>query len=357
MIKILHSADWHLDAPLGGFTSSQRQFLRQQMLLLPDKIADLAIREGCEICLLSGDLFDGPYTRESCDAVMRALERMEIPVFISPGNHDYVSSQSPWTREIWPANVHIFKKQAISSVEVPELDCRVYGAGYESMECPRLLEDFHADCQERHALLVLHADPTAVSSPYCPVTPAEIRDAGFDYAALGHIHSAGRFGAGAGMCAWPGCPMGRGYDETGVKGVLIVELEESARIRFVPLDVPRFFDETVTVGDNPVGAILDLLPARGSDDFYRIHLTGEVRGDTLERLQGKFDAYPNLCLLNETVAAGDLWETAGQDSLEGIYFDILHRATEGQDEQTVRDLELAAKISRRILQGREVELP
>lgn len=357
MIKILHTADWHLDSPLRGFTAVQREFLRTQMLRLPDKIADIAIREGCDIALLAGDIFDGAYTRDSLDAVRRALEKMRIPVYVAPGNHDYYAENSPWLRETWPENVHIFTKQAITSLRVPGLDCRVYGAAFQRPECPGLLEGFRASGPEQYALLVLHGDPTSVHSVYCPVTANQIRDAGLDYAALGHIHAAGRFGAGAGMCAWPGCPQGRGYDETGLKGVLIAELEGQANIRFIPVEGPRFHDERVAAGDDPVGAVSRLLPGTGSEDFYRIHLTGEVRDNALDRLRGRFDAYPNLTLVDETIPAGDLWESTRKDSLEGVYFRILQDALEGQDAETRKTLELAARISRQILQGREVELP
>lgn len=356
MIKILHSADWHLDPPLGGFTPEQREFLRRQMLRLPDKIVDLAIREGCNICLLAGDIFDGAYTRESYEAVYRALERVRIPVFVAPGNHDYFGENSPWFREIWPENVHIFKKQEISSFTVPELSCRVYGGAFQGMECPGLMEGFRASGAERYALMVLHGDPTSVQSPYCPVTAAQVRESGLDYVALGHIHAPGRFGSGAGMCAWPGCPMGKGYDETGIKGVLVVELEQEALVRFLPLEVPRFYDLTAQAGDDPVGAVEGLLSAGKTDDFYRIRLTGEVRDNATARLRGRFGEYPNLTLLDETIPAGDIWETAEQDNLEGMYFRILRDAMEGQDEQTVKTLELVARISRQILQGREVEL-
>ena len=357
MLKILHSADWHRDAPLRGFTREQARLLRRQMLTLPDRIADIAIREGCDLMLLSGDLFDGEYSRESCEAVYRALDRVEIPVFIAPGNHDCYSEKSPWFREIWPGNVHIFKHQAISSVRLDALDCRVYGGAFTGPECPSLLEGFRAVGKDRWALMVLHGDPSAADSPYCPVTAAQVREAGLDYVALGHIHAAGRFGAGAGMCAWPGCPQGRGYDETGLKGVLIAELDQTANVRFIPLDGPRFYDLETEAGDDPVGAVERLLPAEGTEDFYRIHLTGEVRGNVMDRLRGRFENYPNLKLLDQTVPAGDLWETGGEDSLEGIYFRILRDACQDQDAGTVEALELAARISRQILQGREVELP
>ena len=41
MMKILHSADWHLDAPILGRTPEQTQLLRQTLLQIPGKIAAL----------------------------------------------------------------------------------------------------------------------------------------------------------------------------------------------------------------------------------------------------------------------------------------------------------------------------
>lgn len=357
MIKILHSADWHLDAPLRAFSPEQRKSLRQKMLALPGMIADVCLREGCDLVLLSGDIFDGEYTPESAQAVCRALERMEVPVFVAPGNHDFLCEKSPWIREEWPENVYIFKKQEISAYRLPELECRVYGAGFTGMDCPGLLAGFRADCEERYALMVLHGDPTSADSPYCPVRSAQARDSGLDYLALGHIHTPGRFDAGAGLCAWPGCPMGRGYDETGVKGVLIVELEQKSVLRFLPLDVPRFYDLTVAAGDDPSAALESVLPGGGSEDFFRVRLTGEGNRIDLEDIYRRFAAWPNLKLLDETVQKGNVWKNAGDDSLEGVYFRILRQAMDAADEPTRAELELTAKLSRRILEGQEVELP
>ena len=357
MIKILHTADWHIDAPLRNFTDHQRRELRSSLLELPGKIADLCLREGCDLMLLAGDVFDGPYSREGYEAVYRALERMEVPVFIAPGNHDPYRSLSPWVREAWPENVYIFKKQEITSFSIKELDCRVYGAAYTSPECPGLLEDFRAQCAERHALLLLHADPTNPDSPYCPVTAAQVREAGVDYAALGHIHATGRFEAGAGLCVWPGCPMGKGFDETGVKGVCLIELDDAAEVRFVALDGPRFQEYTVPALGDPAEAVASLLPPGGSRDHIRVRLTGEIAPGAADGLALRFADYPNLTILDETTVPGDLWDNAEEDTLTGLFFRILRDGAREAGPDTARELELAARIGRKILEGREVELP
>lgn len=357
MIRILHTADWHIDSPLRSFTDLQRRQLRTSLLEVPEKIADVCIREGCDLVLLAGDVFDGPYTREGYEAVYRALERMAVPVFLTPGNHDPYQPGSPWTQELWPDNVYLFKQPGITSYSIRELDCRIYGAAFSGPECAPLLEDFRADCDERHALLVLHGDPSNPASPYNPVTAAQIRDSGVDYAALGHIHAPGRFEAGAGLCAWPGCPMGRGFDETGTRGVLIAEVSEHIALRTVQLDVPRFFSYALDVTDDPADALEAALSLCSERDHVRVRITGEVPPEAMDQVRAKYREMPNLTLLDETVPPGDIWTCADEDSLTGLFFRTLREETQTADPETLRQLELAARISRKILDGREVELP
>lgn len=357
MMKVLHSADWHLDSPLTGHTPEQTAYLRTGLLQLPGKVARTAQVEACDLMLLSGDIFDGAYTRQSLDAARSALEDAAIPVFIAPGNHDPIGSASVWTSESWPGNVHIFEGEAMESAAVPELDCRVYGAAFRGAYAPSLLEGFRARQEERYALGVLHGDPTRADSPYCAVTAAQAADSGLDYLALGHIHKGGKFTAGGTLCAWPGCPMGRGYDETGEKGVLIAELGEDKAVRFLPLDTPRFFDLECPAGENPFAALSTILPPVGNRDFYRITLIGESANVDLDALLAAYCAFPNLELRDRTILPLDVWGTAGEDTLEGIYFGLLKASMEGQDEKTAERIALAAKISRKILSGQEVRLP
>ena len=348
MIKILHSGDWHLDSPFQGRTDAQAGALRQELLQIPDKIAALCREENCDLVLLSGDLFDGAYTQETFRRVSDALQRMEKPVFISPGNHDYLSPDSPYEKEVWPENVHIFKRQTIEWVDIPNLDLRVYGAGFQSMDCPGLLQDWKA---QGRAVGVFHGDPTQIHSPYNPVTKTQVANSGLMYLALGHVHKADSFLAGQTLCAWPGCPMGRGWDEEGEKGVLIVTVDDGVQTQFVPLDTPQFHDLEINAREG----LASVLPAIPNDDFYRITLTGETELPDLEALQKEFSQFPNLILRDHTRRPVDVWKSLGEDSFEGMYFDLLKAALKG-DEQDETIL-LAAKISRRLLDGQEVELP
>ena len=350
-LKILHSADWHLDSPFAGFSPEQREYLRAEQRKVPGKIAELARREGCGLVLLSGDIFDSPATRESAGILREALRTCGVPVLIAPGNHDYLTTGSPWLEEPWPENVYIFPA-GLSGVALPELDCRVYGAGYRAAECPGLLEHFRAEGPERYKLAVLHADPLLLRSPYCPVTAAQVRDSGLDYLALGHIHKSGSFRAGSTLCGWPGAPMGRGYDETREKGVYIVELGNRAELRFVPLDTPRFFD---LEADLDIQTLEDLLPPAENAHFYRVTLTGSGE-ESLEELKARFRWLPHLDFIDHRTEKADLWERMGEDTLEGVYFRLLRQKLDKADADQAGLAALAAEISRKILNGREVAL-
>ncbi len=347
-MKILHTADWHLDAPMQGYGEE----LRQALASIPGQIFEICREEACDLVLLAGDLFDGAYTPHSYQDLYDVFKAVAVPVFITPGNHDFCGADSPWMRELWPENVHIFKTAQVQSVAVPHLDVRVYGAGFEGMDCPALLEGFRAEGSEKYAIGIFHGDPTQVTSPYNPVTKAQVRNSNLDYLALGHIHQAGSFTAGKTLCAWPGCPMGKGYDEQGEKGVYIVDLDTSASVRFRPLNTPRFYDLQAEPAE-----LSSVLPPVGNSDYYRVTLVGSCETPDLAALQIEYAQFPNLHLRDKTTRPVDVWGSLGEDSFEGVYFGLLRQAMENATEEEKQELQLAAELSRRLLDGQEVVLP
>ena len=355
-MKILHTADWHLGAPLSGHSEQVSQYLRQQLQKVPEKIAQVCRQENCDMMLIAGDLFDGSIGREAVTQVQKILGELQIPVIITPGNHDFCSGDSPYFREDWPENVHIFTHSQIESIVFPALDCKIYGAGYQAMDCPSLLKHFRAEGNERWHIGVLHAE-VGTNSMYSPITKHQIQESGLDYLALGHIHKQGSQPAGETVCLWPGCPMGRGFDELGVKGVFITEFNEGIRPTFVPLDTPRFYEEETDASNDAAAAIRRIVPATESQDFYRIILTGYSHDLDIADLLAQFPHLPNLTLQDQTVPETDLWINAGDDTLEGHVFSHLKELADSDNDVLSQRAALAARICRQILDGQEVKLP
>lgn len=341
-MKILHCADLHLDAPLQGYEE-----LKEKLLTIPGKLLDICRREGCELVLIAGDVFHGPYTKQSFRILYSALAEMGVPVCITPGNHDFIAPESPYITEIWPENVHIFKNTQIEKYVLPGVT--IYGAGYTSMDCPGLLDGFVAD-GDGLQIGLLHADITP-QSPCCPITKKQIENSGLSYLALGHIHKGDIFTAGDTICAYPGCAMGRHFGENEEKGVLIYDTEERSH-RFIPLGLPAFYDLTA-----PIEALGSVLPPASTPDYYRITLTGHCEKPDLDALKAAYAHIPNLQFRDNTQPPIDLWKDAGEDSFNGTYFALLKENAQSPDPETAKIYTLAAQISRQILDGEEVVLP
>ena len=352
-MKILHSADWHLGAPMRDLDPQAREMIRQILLQLPGLMAELCRRESCDLVLLAGDLLEQTADRDTVEVLKQGLGECGVPVFIAPGNHDPLGPGSPW-EEQWPENVHIFGPE-LESVALPELDCRIWGAGYTSMDCPPLLEGFRAEGEEKWKICLLHGDPVRPDSPCCPVTAAQAEDSGLDLLAMGHIHKGGTFRAGKTLCAWPGCPQGRGWDETGEKGAVILELEEEPSLRAVSFTGPRFHDLELELENDPLEALKRTLPGGETFDLYRITLKGTGTPD-LNELKAAFPGVPYLTLRDRTVPPIDLWTGAGEDTLEGTFFGMLRSAAMEAEGREREQILMAAKIARRLLEGREVKL-
>ena len=350
-LKILHAADLHLDSPFEGLGAGKAAIRRKEQRELLARLADLSVTEQVDLVLLAGDLLDSSNTYyETGEELIRALRGIPAPVFISPGNHDWYSAKSPYARLRLPENVHVFTEQTIRSVVLPELRTRVYGAAFTEPNCRSLLDGFRCEKVEgMYNVLCLHGDPVVKDSKYNPITEQQLEHSKLDYAALGHIHKAsGLCRAGSTWYSWPGCPEGRGFDETGEKTVNIVTLDESlCELQTVSIAKRRY--EVIrldTEGEDPLLAIPSQIPDDTVSDVYRIILTGEtdVPPDLNKLYENLSDMFFELQLRDETRLRRSVWDSAGEDTLRGLFLSRLRERFESahSEEERIR-IEQAAR--------------
>ena len=360
MLKLIHGADFHLDAPFAALSPEQARVRRAEQRQLLSRLADLAETEGADLVLLSGDLLDGGETyQETVEALSRTLGQMKVPVFIAPGNHDPYGPRSVYAGMAWPDNVHIFTSVQPEGVELPELNCVVHGAAFTTPQADRSpLMGFSVPRDGRIHLMALHGD-VAGQGRYGPIDPADIAASGLTYLALGHIHAcSGLQKAGDTWWAYPGCPEGRGFDETGEKGVLAVTVEDEGTVsaRFVPLAGRRYeiVEADVTGKDSAEAALRAVLPASPTGDCCRILLTGQRSFETpdLAALTALAEPlYFSVTVRDDTRPLRDLWDRAGEDSLTGLVL----RGLKG--EKQLKDRDLAARFALAALEHGEDPCP
>ncbi|MDR0890350.1 MAG: DNA repair exonuclease, partial [Oscillospiraceae bacterium] len=221
-----------------------------------------------------------------------------------------------------------------------------------------LLRGFRVDDPSAVNLMVLHGDALQPNSPYNPISREEIAASGLSYLALGHVHAMDVQEAGGTTYAYPGCLMGRGFDETGQKGALLAELSEGdCKITVLPVASRRYEILSVEAGDDPLGMILSRLPAQTQRDCYRIILTGESdpidTGALARDLEGRFFS---LSLRDKTLPKQALWDACGEETLRGHFLQTLKEQYDHAQPEEQKLLAQAAHFGLALMDRREVQL-
>ena len=359
MLKIIHAADFHLDSPFSGLTPQRAVQRRQEQRQLLDRLAGLAREEQANLVLLAGDLLDsGRVFQQTAQALARALGAIPCPVFIAPGNHDFYSDSSPYAALSWPENVHIFRSAALERVDLPGQACTVWGRAFTAPhQTQSPLAGLSVPRDGRLHLGCFHGE-LAPQSQYGPITREEIAASGLCYLALGHIHQAsGPERAGETWWAYPGCPQGRGFDETGEKGVLCVQAgPDSLDARFVPLGQRRYevLPVDLTGRDDALAAILDALPEGTQEHIYRILLTGEGERPDLAALERALaPRFYGLTLRDQTQLPRNLWARREEDTLTGLFLRAMWEKCQSDPDSQL--YQLAARYGLSALENREEE--
>ena len=357
-VKIIHAADFHLDSPFDALPAEKAELRRAEQRELIRKIVSAANDEGADLILLSGDLFDSDVSyHETGETLREAFADTEARVFIAPGNHDYFCLKSPYSYVKFPENVHIFQSPAISCVDIPELNCRVWGAGFCSPLCEPMLTGFSCPTGSMTDIMVMHGE--LGGGTYNRISAQEIADSGLDYLALGHVHSfSGIMTVGETSYAYPGCPEGRGFDETGAKGIIAGSVGKGVReLRFVPLGGREYgvLNVDMTGSGSVYDALDGALPENAGRDIYRVNFTGECgeRVDIAAVREAFGNRFFHAVFADKTVRPGDIWQGAGENSLRGVFLRRMKRAFDEASDSDKGQLEAAVRYALAAIDRRE----
>lgn len=356
MLHILHAADLHLDAPFAALTAEQARQRRSEQRELLDKLADAALERGADLVVLSGDLLDDRQTyRETAQALASALGRIPAPVAIAPGNHDFYSPSSLYAAGLWPRNVLVFRESTVQMAEWP--DFTLYGAAFTSpFRDGSPLSGFRAKVSDKPGIMVLHGDVDG-KGRYGSIPREDIAQSGLTYLALGHIHTySGLQKAGDTYWAYPGCPEGRGFDETGDKGALWLTIDDGAvTAEFLPLCKRRYeILECDLTGRIPEAAVAEALRAGRAGDVCRVVLTGEAeRLDLPALIRAAGHCRWALTFRDHTRVPRDLWSREQEDSLTGLFLREMRRRINAAGEAERPTLERAVRFGLAALENGE----
>ncbi len=314
-MKFLHTSDLHIGLRLCEYS------LTEDVRHILAEIADIAVRERCTAVIVAGDIYDRAAPSSEAVAVLdgffSALAREKIAVLAVSGNHDspervaYLSSVavsaglhlSPvydgtcekvrFTDEYGEVDVVLlpFLKPVNVRAVCEEFDGDSYTA---AVECA--VGRMGIDANRRNVLVthqfVVGGDAGDVDDVGGTGAVAAGVFDGFDYVALGHLHTAHPVGKNA---YYSGSPLKYSFAEAeDEKSVYMVEIREKGdvSVETVMLRPRRDLREVRGTYDDVVhNGLHD--PAK--DDYLRVTLTDE--DDVVDAVAKLRVVYPNLMRL------------------------------------------------------------
>ena len=223
MIRFLHGADFHLDSAFGALPARTGGGPPPGEPGAGSPSGGLRERNTASIwCCWRGICSTAPApSGRRGNSWPPPWDRCEARVFISPGNHDWYGPGSPWETVDWPENVYVFKENSAhgrggAGAESGDPRGGLLPARNSRRACWRA---FTAPADGKCHIGLLHGELDGAEARYDPIRREEAAASGLCYLALGHVHKrTAPLTLGRTVCAWPGCPEGRGFDELGEKG-------------------------------------------------------------------------------------------------------------------------------------------
>ena len=288
-LRLLHLADLHLDTPVGGRTPEIRARVRGALHDAFRRGVELALEEQVHAVLIAGDAFDDALFSDASANLMRTeltrLAEAGTHVAWCTGNHDPGAHKVGSRRgraallglddpQRWGhPRIHVFRDQHPGTVLLQDPGGETVGTltsiGHQTdRDTENLALKLQRPSGPLPAVAMLHTQVHGVRGAaeherYAPCSSADLKAAGFDYWALGHVHVRGSV---PGAPAWySGNPQGRNPKETGSRGGLLAKLTAGAAPQVTPVDLGPLRFETLHVDNLETIQHIDGLAARLRD--------------------------------------------------------------------------------------------
>jgi len=312
-VRLLLFSDLHLER---GFAwappevgRERRDALRRCLLRIVELAGQLSVDAVC----CGGDLYEHDRYRPDTGSFLRDVfaQLHPVPVFVAPGNHDWLGPGSIYASTRWPPNVHVFTEPRLTPVSLAE-GLTLWGAAHHSpTNAPNFLEGFRVDRGGVH-LALFHGSELGAFAPgagsehrtgagedrtggagrdriggdaprrHAPFRAEQIGAAGLHHALLGHYHTP----RDAPDHTYPGNPEPLTFGETGERGAVLVTVDGSGAVRRERhrVAVTPVHDVTVDLdGVEHAEAVQERVDAAlaGLSGLVRVTLRGEVAPEVL----------------------------------------------------------------------------
>ena len=353
-MKLIHCADMHLDSKLATNLDRDKATLRRQELLDTfSKMVDFAADNGVDVILIAGDLFDKPHIRKQARA--RVTEEItthpDIDFLYIQGNHD----RSDFLQDVDPAdipNLKLFNEGEWTGYRYD--DVVITGREITADNAKTFTMNLVLDQADVNIVMLHGQESDYEGGDKTEIIPlGELRGKYIDYLALGHIHSYKKVKLDdRGEYCYSGCLEGRGFDECGEKGFVLLTVEDKkVESQFIPFAKRKLHEIPVPVEpEETMPQLLDAIDEATAgipaDDMVKVVLNGYVNmdgeADTDRILKRYAERFFFFKVYDRTKIRIDYDSFLGDRSLKGEFVRIMQQADLPEDKKA-RIVEIGMK--------------
>ncbi len=226
-MKIIHCSDLHLDSKMEANLDREKSKQRRNEILLSfQKMIEFANKNDVEIIIIAGDLFDKNKISVKTKNIVRdaIISNPQINFIYLKGNHD---EENLIEGDI-PENLKLFNKYNWISYRYENIV--ISGIEFGQRENYEIYKTLMLN-QNDFNIVILHGqeanyvdkkDKTEI------INLKELKNKNIDYLALGHVHKYKMENLdNRGIYCYCGCLEGRGFDECGDKGFMLLDIQDN----------------------------------------------------------------------------------------------------------------------------------
>lgn len=284
-MKIIHTADLHIDSPLSLDLNPVFQKDRKRELLYNfERLINYANDNGVHIILISGDLFDDNKISFKSQAYILGLieSNSNIDFYYSAGNHEeeaYLSSLDKC-----PKNLKIFTN-TWSTYSYEEFD--ITGINCNDASKKYLYDSINLK-KDKINIVMMHGALKGEDK----IELTKLKEKSIDYLALGHIHQYQKKPLDSrGVYVYPGCLEGSNFSDTGIKGFSLIEVNNyELNSEFVPFATRTIHDIKIDISKCDTWTdiektTLDTLSDIPNQDIVQVRLVGSYSLEINKNIQ------------------------------------------------------------------------
>ncbi len=338
-MKIIHAADIHLGSKLNStFTKDVSDAIRSSVSKTFSDLADYAKDNGVKVIMLSGDVFDSDAPSKACKDDFYSVVRHhpDIDFLYLRGNHDGGSGYEGAPMDNLKTFTNKWTTYSYGNVDITGIEMNEGNAValYSSLSLN----------PAKNNIVMMHGQ-VGDQAGMDLICLNRLRGKNINYLALGHVHKGGCEKLDDhGIYVYPGCLEGRGFDETGVHGFYLLNVQEGLggiQYGFVPFAKRQICEEFVDVS----GASDSYTAAQAirskvqfvKNNIYRVNMTGEVDFDSTINVQNVENYLRGVCLYvnvkDKTSSKLDLSAFEKDNTLRGEFVREV-AASDKMDEET-----------------------